>query len=173
MAPPNFCSSCGASLTPTDRFCDSCGHKGLKPTPLLSNLGPKPTPPPPTPVPKSSSWDGTYTTAASTMHCSGTATGPDGKQLNTSNDYPLAGTFTVRGNVIQSQTPTPINAGGQASLVVPVTGASGSATEVVLFVHDANGGVHFSGSITANVTVTSAGVVAKLACSGPLSGTRN
>jgi hypothetical protein len=57
--------------------------------------------------------------------------------------------------------------------VVPVTGASGSATETVLFVHDANGGVHFSGSITAHVTVTSAGVVAKLACSGSLSGTRN
>jgi double zinc ribbon protein/zinc ribbon protein len=155
----------------------NCPQMGLKPTPLLANFGPKPTPPPPTPLPRAPSWDGTYTSLSSVMHCSGTATTPDGKVTPISQDLPVTGTtFIVSGSVIQAGTPVSINAGGQAVQPLPITGSagtSGSGRETLLFVHDASGGVHFTATITANVTQTSAAGVGKLACSGSFSGSRN
>jgi hypothetical protein len=153
----------------------SCPQMGLKPTPVIPVSANKPAPArTPLPAPGSSSWDGTYTVLPSSLSCSGSATAPDGTISPISQNFPIPGnTFTVRGNVIQGSGSVPISAGGQASQVVPVTGATGSVTAALSFVHDANGGAHFTGTLREDVSTTTAAGSAKLTCSGSVSGTRN
>jgi zinc-ribbon domain len=153
-----------------------CPEMGLKPTPLVPVAGNKPAPtsnPAPTNG-AAGSWDGTYTTAPISQPCSGTATAPDGtKSAITQTFQSPGGKFTVSGNVIQGPGGGPISAGGQAVLHGTITGGTGSLTETLSFVHDANGGAHFSGTIRSNITTTANGGSATLTCSGAVSGSRN
>lgn len=153
-----------------------CPEMGLKPTPLIPLSGGKPAPTS-APAPAnggSSSWDGSYTTAASTLSCHITGTTTDGQKMDVSPSSPMPTTqFTVRGNTIVGNGSLAINSAGQATQTVPLTGASGSATLTVTFVHTANSGVTFSGSVVLNASFQGSYGSGKERCTGPVSGSRN
>lgn len=152
-----------------------CPEYGLKPTPLVKALAVA-MPAPATAVPHApvtQSWDGSYLTAPSTLTCHVSATTSDGTHFETTQSGQLPPTpFTVKGNsIVGSGAPVPINAAGQATQTVPTTG--GSATVTITFVHDANGGVHYSGSVVATISTSVAGGKVDEQCSGPVSGSRS
>jgi hypothetical protein len=152
-----------------------CPQMGLKPTPLTPPIGRQPTPPPPTPVPGAPSWDGTYTTAGSTLNCHLTGTTADGQKMDVNQSSPMPTTqFTIKNNVaVGNGGSVPISAGGRATQTVPVTGGSGSVTMTITFVHTANGGVTFSGSVVLNASFQGSYGSGNEQCSGPVSGSRN
>lgn len=153
-----------------------CPEMGLKPKLLVPVFGNKPAASgnPTPPNGSVGSWDGTYTTAASILKCTLTIITPDHKKQILRQSGPMPATqFTVKNNVAVGNGSVPISAGGQMTQTVPTTGAAGSATLTVTFVHTANGGVTFSGSVVLNTTFQSGGGSGKEQCSGPVSGSRN
>jgi hypothetical protein len=147
----------------------ACPEQGLRPAPLIpAGGGGKPVPTKaPSRGPAASTWDGTWTSAPSTVTCDVTGTLPDGTPVNqhVSQSGPPV-TFVVSGDTVQGGTHIP--PGGHVQLSVPA--GSGTVTLSVTFVHDANGGAHYSGTINLDAVVS--GDI-KEHCSGAVSGTRN